>query len=145
MAIDISLRDVEEDDLPFFYVNQLDPDACRMAAFPSRGRDEFIAQWARIRANESVVVKTIIADGAIAGNILLWEQEGKTLIGYWLGEEFWGRGIASAALSQFLTQVKARPLYAYVAKQNAASIRVLVKCGFMVVGEDGEEFLMGLG
>jgi RimJ/RimL family protein N-acetyltransferase len=45
--------------------------------------------------------------------------------------------------------VDARPLHAYVAKSNVASIRVLGKCGFVEVGEhtgdDGiEELLLEL-
>jgi RimJ/RimL family protein N-acetyltransferase len=54
------------------------------------------------------------------------------LVGYWIGKEYWGRGIATAALQEFLTHLKMRPLHAYVAKHNKASIRVLEKCGFKV-------------
>lgn len=57
-------------------------------------------------------------------------------VGYWIGREFWGRGIASAALGQFLRAEVARPLNARVAKHNTASIRVLRKAGFVLVGED---------
>jgi RimJ/RimL family protein N-acetyltransferase len=37
---------------------------------------------------------------------------------------------------QFLDVVQTRPLYARAAQDNAASIRVLQKCGFMICGED---------
>jgi RimJ/RimL family protein N-acetyltransferase len=57
-------------------------------------------------------------------------------VGYWLGREFWGKGIASESLKQFLGVVKTRPLYGMVAKHNSASKRVLEKCGFKVIGED---------
>jgi len=40
------------------------------------------------------------------------------------------------ALSAFLEQVKTRPLYAHVAKHKLASMRVLEKCGFTIIGED---------
>ena len=43
---------------------------------------------------------------------------------------FWGRGVATEALSAFLGLEPVRPLYAGVAKHNVASIRVLQKCGF---------------
>src|SRR2546426_5743563 len=52
-------------------------------------------------------------------------RSGEPNIGYWLGKTHWGKGIASAALAQFLTRIKARPVYAHVAKHNLASIRVL--------------------
>jgi RimJ/RimL family protein N-acetyltransferase len=35
-----------------------------------------------------------------------------------------------------LTNVKVRPLYARVVKDNIASLRVLEKCGFARIGED---------
>jgi hypothetical protein len=43
-----------------------------------------------------------------------------------------GRGIATAALSAFLSLEHTGPLYAGVAKRNAASIRLLEKCGFKI-------------
>ena len=58
------------------------------------------------------------------------------MIGYWLGRPFWGRGVASRALVDFVSQIPRRPLHAYVAKSNVASIRVLEKCGFAVSGEE---------
>jgi RimJ/RimL family protein N-acetyltransferase len=57
-------------------------------------------------------------------------------VGYWLGREFWGKGIATRALEEFLQEIKTRPLYAHVAKHNIGSRRVLEKCGFAVSGED---------
>jgi RimJ/RimL family protein N-acetyltransferase len=68
------------------------------------------------------------------------------LVGYWIGREFWGRGLATRALAELLGMVNARPLHAYVAKSNVASIRVLEKCGFVEVaeqtGDDGIEELI---
>ena len=57
-------------------------------------------------------------------------------LGYTLHHKYWGQGIATQALSAFLEQVKARPLYARAVKDNLASIRVLEKCGFKIIGED---------
>src|SRR4029453_19193159 len=53
---------------------------------------------------------------------------------YWIGREFWGRGIATQALAVLLSAVKTRPLYARAAKDNIASLRVLEKCGFTITG-----------
>lgn len=101
-----------------------------MAAFPARDRDAFMAHWAKILADETCTIKTILFNSRVVGNIVSFQQSGKTLVGYWLGREYWSKGIATRALSQFLQLVKVRPLYAYVAKHNIASIRVLQKCGF---------------
>ena len=110
-----------------------------MAAFPSRDRDAFMAHWARIMSNETNetgILNTILADDTVAGNVVYWEAAGEPNIAYWLGKTHWGKGIASAALAQFLTKIEARPVYAHVAKHNFASIRVLQKCGFQLARED---------
>ena len=78
--------------------------------------------------------KTILFDAQVVGNIGSWTSEGKREIGYWIDRAFWGRGIGTEALSAFLRLEKTRPLYAGVAKHNAASIRVLQKCGFTLLG-----------
>jgi RimJ/RimL family protein N-acetyltransferase len=136
MTSDVLLRDVIESDLPIFFEHQLDPDATEMAAFPSRDRDAFMAHWAKIMADDSVMLKTVLFDGHVAGNIVSFEQSGKREVGYWIGKEYWGKGIATKALAAFLDHVKTRPLYAHVAKHNIGSRRVLEKCGFTVEGED---------
>ncbi len=137
MTNDIQLRAVQDGDLPIFFEQQLDPEATRMAAFPSRAHDAFMAHWAKIRANSNVTItRAIIFRGQVAGNIGSWEQAGDRLVGYWIGREFWGQGIASGALKLFLEEVKYRPFHAHVVKHNVASIRVLQKCGFMISGEE---------
>ena len=149
----VSLRDVRESDLATFYAHQLDPEATRMAAFPSRDWDAFSAHWAKIMADGSSIIQTVVFDGHVAGNIGCWPDSGDWNVGYWIGREYWGKGIASAALSELLRTVTQRPLVARVAKHNIASIRVLEKCGFTIVGEDefahsdgapGAEFVMRL-
>ena len=153
MTHGVSLRQIQESDLPIFFEHQLDPEATRMAAFPARDHDAFNAHWAKIVAEENTIVRTITFRGEVAGNIVCWEQSGECKVGYWLGRRHWGKGIASAALSQFLGLVKVRPLYARVAKHNAASLRVLQKCGFTICGEDtfpwadgeGEELILIFG
>jgi RimJ/RimL family protein N-acetyltransferase len=133
----VTLREVTEDDLPVFFANQLDPEAGRMAAFTARDpsdRDAFMAHWAKIMASDDKINRTILVDGRVAGYIVCFEWHGRREVGYWLGREFWGRGIATRALAQLLDIVKERPLYASAARDNAGSIRVLEKCGFVLTG-----------
>jgi len=136
MTNPVQLRNAIETDLSIFYEQQLDPEAVRMAAFPTRGRDAFMAHWSKIIVDHSVQIKTILFHGDVAGNIVCFEQLGEYEVGYWLGKEYWGKGIASTALAQFLEFIETRPLYAHVAKHNIASRRVLEKCGFNVAAED---------
>ena len=136
MTVFIQLRDVIETDLPIFYEQQLDAEATEMAGFPSRDREVFMTHWANIIADESVQLKTILFNGEVAGNIVCFEQLGEREVGYWLGKEYWGKGIATQALEEFLKIIETRPLYAHVAKHNVGSRRVLQKCGFIIAGED---------
>jgi RimJ/RimL family protein N-acetyltransferase len=136
MANKITLRDVTESDLPILYEQQLDPEAAAMAAFPSRDHDAFMAHWKKIMAYEKNLIKTILYVGQAAGYILSWEMEGEREVGYWLGKEFWGKGIATQALAEYVSLVKTRPLMAHVARHNSGSRRVLEKCGFKFIGED---------
>lgn len=132
----VTLRNVEINDLPIFFENQLDERSIEMTGFPPRDKASFDAHWEKVIANNTNITKTIVYNGEVAGNIACFEMEGKEEIGYWLGRSFWGQGIASEALRQLLLEVKTRPLFAHVAKQNPASKRVLEKCGFIVIGED---------
>ncbi|MEA2432764.1 MAG: hypothetical protein QOG54_221 [Actinomycetota bacterium] len=147
---DVSLREVRDDDLDAFFEDQADPDAARMAALPSRDRAAHFAHWTKILADETVITKTVVVDGDVAGNVVSWEHDSRRLIGYWIGRAHWGRGIATAALSRFIEVIDELPLHAFVATSNVGSIRVLEKCGFRpsgspTTGDDGiEEVLMEL-
>jgi len=134
--ISIRLRDVTESDLPILFEQQLDPEATAMAAFLSRDHDAFMAHWKKIMAYEKSIIKTILRDGQVTGYILSWEMEGEREVGYWVGKEFWGKGIMTQALAEYISIVKIRPLMAHVARHNIGSRRVLEKCGFKVIGED---------
>jgi RimJ/RimL family protein N-acetyltransferase len=130
-ALEVHLRRVEDPDIDVFFDHQADPSAAEMAAFPSRDKEKFAAHWAKIRADGTTVVRAIVADGVVAGNIGSWQQDGQRLLGYWIGREQWGRGIATQALARFLIEDEpTRPVYAHVAVHNAGSIRVLEKAGF---------------
>ena len=55
-------------------------------------------------------------------------------IGYWLGEDLWGRGIVTEALSlvtsHVFSQLNFLRLYALPFADNPASVRVLEKAGY---------------
>ncbi len=152
--MNIRLRKVEPGDLPLFFAHQQDAEAAAMAAFTSRDRAAFDAHWAKILANETGLIRTIVlasggsADSAtderIAGNIVSWNSDGKRELGYWIDRAYWGRGMATAALSAFLRLEQTRPLFAGVAKHNSASLRVLEKCGFTFAEDDDTHLILVL-
>lgn len=132
----ILLRPTIESDLPILFQQQLDPEAVAMSAYPAKDRGEFMRHWEGILKNKNVIARTILYKEKIAGHVLCW-KEGKyeQRIGYWIGKEFWRRGIASASVNELLTLVKIRPLYAEVANHNIGSRRVLEKNGFALLNE----------
>jgi RimJ/RimL family protein N-acetyltransferase len=125
-----------------------------MAMFPARERDAFLQHWRTVTlARPDAKARTITCGDAVAGNIGSWEQDGRVLLGYWIGSTHWGRGIATAALRTYLDEHEPRrPIHAHVVATNVGSIRVLEKCGFELVertrefderfGIDVEELLM---
>ena len=141
MSGTVALRDVEDADLPVLFEHQADPVAWRMADFPSRDRDAFMAHWAKIRADPTLWSRAVTLDGTLVGNVVSFERGGVQEVGYWIGREFWGRGIATEALRQALALIPLRPLHAGLIKTNTGSRRVLEKCGFTLLREEGDDFV----
>ena len=139
------LREVEDRDLSVLFEHSTDREAIRMAAFTSPDPDDrssFDRRWARLRSDDSTTNKVVEIDGRVVGHIASFDLEGHREVTYWIGREDWGRGLATRALQEFLQVEATRPLYARAASDNAASIRVLTKCGFRVVGQ-GRGFAHG--
>lgn len=135
----LSMRAVVNADLSIFFEHQLDSEANFMAAFTAKDPSDeksFMERWHQILLDESIQKNTILVAQQIAGHVVCFEQFGRREVSYWLGREFWGRGIATEALAQFLGMIDTRPLFARAAKDNIASIRVLEKNGFVITGED---------
>lgn len=135
----VTLRPVEHGDLDVFFSQQADPAAMRMAAFTAKDphdRAAFRAHWARMQKDSSVTLRTIVVEEQVAGSIGSFVLSGLLQVTYWIGREFWGRGIATQALRCFLQEVRTRPIYGQAAADNAASIRVLEKCGFVRIGTE---------
>jgi RimJ/RimL family protein N-acetyltransferase len=153
MTLDVQLREPVEADLPILHLYESDPAASQMAAIRPRNREAFIAHWTKLLRDETVVKRIILADGRVVGDIGAWNENGRRLVGYLLGCEHWGKGIATRALARFVELETTRPLYALVAKDNIGSIRVLEKNGFTILrqqtshehGRVIDELVMRLG
>ncbi|MFG1617738.1 GNAT family N-acetyltransferase [Nonomuraea wenchangensis] len=128
---DVLLRDVVEEDLEVFLEQEHDPEAVRRSRFPARPRERFLTHWrTRVLGDPANRVRAIEADGRLAGNLVAWWEEDRRFIGYWMGREFWGRGIGTRALGLFLAEEPVRPLYADPHGGNTASVRLLERHGF---------------
>jgi len=125
---------VTRSDLPALFAFQLDPESNRMAVTNARDRESFDGLWERIFADERVVARAIVVGDELVGSISIFQSDGHDSVGYWVAREWWGKGIASRALELLLLESPKRPLHARVARSNAASIRVLERCGFVCTG-----------
>ncbi|MCU8005561.1 GNAT family N-acetyltransferase [Shewanella sp. SM96] len=132
----VSLRPIIESDLEAIFVHQSDPIANQLAQFPPRDREAFFKHWHQnILGQVNVLPRAILVDGKFVGNIGHWQSDGQALIGYWIDREYWGKGIATQTLAQFLPLVSLRPLFAHVAKHNLASQRVLLRHCFVLTDQ----------
>jgi RimJ/RimL family protein N-acetyltransferase len=139
MTDDLRLRPVGEDDLPEFYAHQLDLEANRMAAFgPADPADPrvFAARWVRILTDPDIVARTATVGDTVVGYVLAFPVGDRTEVSYWIDPARWGRGHATRALGALLEEVTRRPLHARAAVDNAGSLTVLRRCGFVVRGTD---------
>ncbi|MBK9933032.1 MAG: GNAT family N-acetyltransferase [Cytophagaceae bacterium] len=59
-------------------------------------------------------------------------------IGYWIGEEFWGKGIGTKAINLMVdygfNELSLNRIYSGVFEYNQPSMRILEKCGFVKEG-----------
>lgn len=132
------LRDMTEDDLQVLFEIQDDPVGQHMAAFTSHGvdRDSYLAKWRRLLADDQITTKVVVLEGEVVGSVGAFAIEGDTEVTYWIRRDAWGRGLATAALAELLEVVAVRPLWARAAADNVASARVLLRNGFVGVGEE---------
>ena len=135
--MEVALRDVRDSDLPVFWAQMSDERAQHMAAV-TRGyhydRAVFDAHWYKVRSDPAVILRTVLADGEVAGHAAVFGPPGEREVTYWVDRAYWGRGVATAALAALLGLERARPLHAHAAADNVGSIQVLRKCGFAVTG-----------
>jgi RimJ/RimL family protein N-acetyltransferase len=108
-------------------------------SFPHPFLPEDADRWLAIAAHPGASLQIAIeVDGELAGGIGAIAGEGiccaTAQFGYWLGEPFWGRGIASAAARALADRIGDERLFARLEAQvfewNPASMRVLENAGF---------------
>jgi RimJ/RimL family protein N-acetyltransferase len=130
----LHLRPVTADDLSVLFEHQSDAEAARMAAFPPRDRDAFLAHWHKILSDPTVLALAIAEESDVLGYVASFNVDAGRSIGYWVGRRHWRRGVGRAAVALFLDAETTRPLFAHVARTNVASVRILERCDFRVVG-----------
>ncbi len=135
----ITLRRTEVGDLEVLFNYQMDEEYGHMAAFVNenyQNKDVYIEKWTRLLADPTVDTHAILLDNKVVGSVGTWMLEDEPQITYGVGKEFWGKGIVTEALRQFLAFTDRRPLYGRAAADNVASISILKKCGFKKIGDE---------
>lgn len=137
--ITITLAKTEKDDLLAFFQFQLDQEARYLAAFTPKDPNDkaaYMEKYTKFLTDPTINMRTIIIDKVIAGSIAKFEMEGEAEITYWIDKKFWGKGVATKALEDFLIIENTRPISGRVAFDNFGSQKVLEKCGFVKIGKD---------
>lgn len=135
----VKLRQTPKSDLECLFQFQLDKDANYLAAFTPKDptdKEAYLEKFTKILNDPTINMQTIFIDETIVGSIAKFEMEGDTEITYWIDKNFWGKGIATTALKNFLTIEYTRPIFGRVAFDNLGSQKVLEKCGFIKIGKD---------
>jgi ribosomal-protein-alanine N-acetyltransferase len=100
-----------------------------------------LRDWIEVGSKKTGTLNfAIVVNGQAVGGIRLIFKDDVYLrtaeVGYWLGEEFWGRGImteAVKALTEYaFSHFKILRIYAPVFEWNHASMKVLEKAGYML-------------
>ncbi len=136
---DIQLRPTEISDLDSLFQFQQDKEGAYLAAFMPKDpadKSAYLSKYTKLLRDPTVNNQTILIDYVIVGSIAKFVMEGDAEITYWIDRKFWGRGIATKALKEFLAIETSRPMFARVAFDNLGSQKVLEKCGFVKIGSD---------
>ena len=135
----IKLRPTEIPDLDHLFEFQLDEEGGYLAAFMPKDhadKSAYLAKYTKLLNDPTVNNQTIVIGDTIVGSIAKFVMEGDAEITYWIDRKFWGQGIATKALKEFLAIETSRPLFGRVAFDNFGSQKVLEKCGFIKTGID---------
>ena len=135
----IALRPVADADLDALFDQTRDPESVWMAAFTPDDPDDksaFEAHMAKVRSSPDITLRAVTCDGQLVGSVSSFVIDGETDVTYWIDRAVWGRGIASRALELLMDLVPTRPLHARAASDNVASLRVLQKVGFKLIGTE---------
>lgn len=145
MTTTISLRDFSPSDTDRLVELANNKNVARylIYTFPNPYTREAAQWWINTGCKEGgKIAKVVEYGGEFVGAVGITPQPGwkdhTAELGYWLGESYWGKGIATAAAEQMIniafTETSYKKLFATVLGPNAVSMRILEKLGFQREG-----------
>ncbi len=140
-----SLRPFEEKDIPSLakHANNRKVWENLRDGFPHPYTLEDAASWIQItqKRTPGLSLSICFEDECVGGIGVMLGQDVHSCtaeLGYWLGEEFWGRGIVSQAVALYtdfvMKEFKLLRVFAEPYDHNPASVRILEKAGFEFEG-----------
>jgi len=137
--MNLSLRKSIPSDLEIFYQNQTDDETNHMAAFTPKDpfdKSAYLTKWNRLMKDDTINMQTIVVDDEVIGCVVKFVMEGDSDITYAISKKYWGKGITTEAVKQFISIEKTRPLFGRVAFDNYGSQNVLENTGFKKIGNN---------
>jgi len=139
----ISLRAYRNSDIDAIHclLNNYDVSRFLSSRIPFPYTHDDAQRWVNHAAKHEIT-RVIDCEGQLAGIVTVERGIDENArcgeIGYWLGQPYWGRGIASEAVSlmtdEIFSQTDIVRLFAPVYEPNKASMRVVEKCGYHLEG-----------
>ncbi|MEO7047977.1 MAG: GNAT family N-acetyltransferase [Ferruginibacter sp.] len=135
----ITLTKTVKNDLDILFQFQVDKEAGYLAAFMPENPDDktaYIEKYSKFLNEPTINMRTIKINDVIVGSISKFIMESNNEITYWIDKKYWGKGVGTTALQNFLNIESARPIFGRVAFDNLGSQKLLEKCGFVKIGTD---------
>lgn len=148
----VELRERTEDHVRTYFERTRDPEIQRMLPQTAQTVEQAVADFRKtLLPGASSYGRTVYADGKYIGDVWCYcldpDDEPNAMLSYCIFEKsLWGKGIATEALRQFLTDIvprfslKTAGAFAFCA--NGASLRVLEKNGFAKMEEFTEDGIL---
>lgn len=135
------LRHWNEDDAPRLYELAKDPQIGPAAGWePHKSVEESLAIINTVFNVPTIFAIVLKESGQVIGCVgftydkHLCKHETETLMGYWIGTEYWGNGYVTEAVRECIRyafdDLKLTRIWCGNFKENASSARVQEKCGF---------------
>lgn len=132
--LEVTLRPWQESDAPRLAQILNDPQvlANLAATMPYPYTREHAADFISRAQQPGMMQCAVCAGGEVAGNIGAVDRGPEIELGYYIGRDYWNRGIATRALALFLQKIRplGKPISAHVFAFNPASAKVLFNNGF---------------
>lgn len=144
----IALKDRTEETVSFYFERAQDARIRRSLPQKAQTLDEALRDYRRtLLPGAASYGRTIWADGTYAGDVWCYciapEDTPQAMVSYCVFPEYWGRGIASAALKLFLDEAGQRcgihVFGAFTYENNLPSRRVLEHNGFRLTESFADE------